>query len=166
MNTFLARVFSFLVFIVTTTHGISLGEEAAAAATPDPFATLIRLVASMVVVLGLIVGAAFFGRKLFARMRLGVGPARLMQIRQAINIGGKKQIVLLEIGPSVLVVGTSADSVRLLAKLPKRECEPPAGATATLGETFENAMQAVQGTGVQGAGAQTGPHDAADGGAM
>ena len=160
MNTFPVRVFSFLVFIVTPTCGISLAEEAAAT-TPDPFETLIRLVASMVVVLGLIVGAAFFGRKLFARMRLGVGPARLIQIRQAINLGGKKQIVLLEIGPSVLVVGTSADSVRLLAKLPKRECEPPAGATTTLGETFENAMQAVQGTDVQ-----TDPHDAAEGGAM
>ena len=77
----------------------------------------------MAIVLGLVVGAGWVARRFYSRLHLGRGPRRLAAVRQAISLGGKRQIVLLEVGSSVLVVGAAGDSMRLLAKIPKADCE-------------------------------------------
>ena len=110
-----------------------------------------RLAGSMVVVVGLIVGGAYAAKKIFARVRLGGGPRKLMQVRQAINLGGKKQIFALEIGQSVLVVGAAGDSLRLIAKIPKAACEQAEQ------ETFDNVMKQAQTAG--GGNSAVGPRE-------
>ena len=119
--------FATLAVILTMSFRFACAEEPAAAVVPDPFESLLRLAGSMVIVVGLIVAAAYGARKLMARVRIA-GPRRLMLVRQAINLGGKRQVYALEIGPSVLVIGAAGDQMRLLARLPKTDCEPEVGA--------------------------------------
>ena len=128
MNAFRASVrtgvrFATLAFVLTMSLGSAFAEEPAPAAVPDPFESLLRLAGSMVIVVGLIVAAAYGARRLMARVRIG-GPRRMIQVRQAINLGGKRQVYALEVGPSLLVIGAAGDQMRLLARLPKADCQP------------------------------------------
>lgn len=86
---------------------------------PDPFMTLVRLAASMAIVIGLIIGAAVVSKKALARMRFGQGPRKLLEVRQAVNLGGKRQVFVIEAGRHLLVVGAAGENMRLLARLPK-----------------------------------------------
>ena len=92
----------------------------------------------MVIVVGLIVGGAYAVKKFYARVRLGGGPRKLMQVKQAINLGGKKQLFALEVGQSVLVIGAAGDSMRLIARIPKAACEQAEQST------FDNLMKKAQ----------------------
>ena len=120
----LLRIISAPVFLFINTCGIALAEGDAPAGV-DPFETLLRLVGSLAIVVGLIVGAALLSKKVFSRMRFGGGQARLLEVRQSVNLGSKRHVFVLSIGPSLLVVGASGDSMRLLAKLPKEVYDRP-----------------------------------------
>jgi len=111
----------------------ALAGEGDPAPSPDPFASLIRLAGSMAIVIGVILGAALLTKKLFARARSALGPDRTLRLHQTESLGAKRQIYVLDVGETMLVVGAAGDSMRLLAKLPKPACEtadaPPADAS-------------------------------------
>jgi len=118
------RIISASIFLFI----ITCGTASAASETPasiDPFETLLRLAGSLVIVVGLIIGAALLSKKVFSRMRFGGGQARLLEVRQSVNLGGKRYVFVLSIGPSLLVVGAAGENMRLLAKLPKEVYDRP-----------------------------------------
>jgi len=94
----------------------------------DPFGALIRLVGSMIIVLGLIVAAAFISRRMLNRMRVHSSRQRMVNVSQVVALGAKKQVFVLEAGQHTLIIGSSGDSMRLLAKLPRYESQLPAAA--------------------------------------
>ena len=109
---------------------------------PDPFSSLVRLAASMAIVIGLILGAAFATKKLFARARFSGSQDNPLHIRQTVGLGAKRQVFVFEIGESMLVVGASGEGMRLLAKLPRaaeHHVEPPA---MEQGAAFEEVLRA------------------------
>ena len=87
----------------------------------DPFGALMRLVGSMIIVLGVIIAGAFFSRRMLDRMRVHGGRERLVNVRQVVGLGARKQVFVLDAGPHTLIIGSSGDSMRLLAKLPRYE---------------------------------------------
>lgn len=133
---------SALAVIFTMSFRFACAEEPAPAVVPDPFESLLRLAGSMVIVIGLIVAAAYGAKKLMARVRVA-GPRRMMAVRQAINLGGKRQVYALEVGPSLLVIGAAGDQMRLLARLPKADCEPAEQDAPTA--TFDNLLSQAGG---------------------
>jgi len=68
---------SALAVIFTMSFRFACAEEPAPAVVPDPFESLLRLAGSMVIVIGLIVAAAYGAKKLMARVRVA-GPRRMM----------------------------------------------------------------------------------------
>lgn len=133
----LLRVIPSLVFLLIITCGNALGDGDAPAAI-DPFETLLRLLGSLAIVIGLIIGAALLSRKVFSRMRFGGGQARLLEVRQSVSLGGKRHVFVLSIGPSLLVVGAAGDAMRLLAKLPKEVYDRPAADAPADAAGFEH----------------------------
>ena len=103
----------------------ALAAEDAPPAPADPFTSLIRLVGSMVLVIGLILAAAFVTKKVFAKARFRGGQNKLLRVQQTESLGGRRQILVLDVGESMLVVGAAGDNMCLLAKLPKSACETP-----------------------------------------
>ena len=132
MKTTAEKAILFLILCVAPACA-ALAGEGGPAPSPDPFASLIRLAGSMAIVIGVILGAALLTKKLFARARSALGPDRVLRVHQTESLGAKRQIYVLDIGETMLVVGAAGDSMRLLAKLPKTACEtagrPPADAS-------------------------------------
>lgn len=117
VKTIAARTFLILLLVIGPVCA-ALAAEEPPAGPPDPFASLIRLAGSMVVVVGLIIGAALLTRKFLARARFGSTQDKLLHVHQVLSLGGKRQIFVLDVGSDMLVIGAAGDNIRLLTKLP------------------------------------------------
>jgi flagellar biosynthetic protein FliO len=86
--------------------------------TPSPDLTLatIKMVVSLVLVLGLLWGLYLLTRKKISAGHKS-GPGEMIQILENRYLGVKKSIALVQVPGSILVVGVSADKLNLLNKI-------------------------------------------------
>ncbi|NQT20819.1 MAG: flagellar biosynthetic protein FliO [Planctomycetes bacterium] len=116
MKTIAARTFLTLLLVIVPAC-IVLATEEPPPGPPDPLDSLFRLAGSMAIVIGLIVAAALATKKLLARARFGTGQDKLLRVHQVLNLGGKRQVFVLDVGTDMLVVGAAGDNMRLLTRL-------------------------------------------------
>jgi flagellar biogenesis protein FliO len=116
VKTIAPRAFLILLLVIATACA-ALAAEETPAEPPDPFASLVRLAGSMVVVIGLILAAALVTKKFLERARFGAAQDKLLRVHQVLSLGGKRQIFVLDVGSDMLVVGAAGDNIRLLTKL-------------------------------------------------
>lgn len=85
-------------------------------ASPDLTLATIKMVVSLVLVLGLL-----WGLYLLTRKKMSAGhksaPGGMIQILENRYLGVKKSITLVQVPGSVLVVGVSADKLNLLSRI-------------------------------------------------
>lgn len=102
--------------------------------------SLLRTLAALAVVLGLMVALTWALRRFGRSSLFGVGQTPLIRIVATASLGPRKAISLVSIGEDVLVVGTGVNEVVNLGRvsLPERfanmlhEHDPSRGSTASL----------------------------------
>jgi len=85
-------------------------------ATPDMLATAFKMLAALALVLGGL-GLFFYFAKRVMRKDIGASGGELIRVLASQYIGFKKNISLVEVPGSILVVGISGDSICLLTKI-------------------------------------------------
>lgn len=83
----------------------------------DPIPSLIKMISALLLVLGLILAAAFVAKRVL-RGRLGQWKSTpLMKVLSTTYLGPKKEISLIEIGQEYLVIGVTPNNISLLTRL-------------------------------------------------
>ena len=85
-------------------------------ATPDMLATAFKMLAALALVLGGL-GLFFYFAKRVMRKDIGASGGELVRVLASQYVGLKKNISLVEVPGSILVVGISGDSICLLTKI-------------------------------------------------
>lgn len=102
---------------------------------PSPALLLLRTVASLALVVGLILAVAWL-----ARARGGFGPAAAgsrLKLVESLSLGPGRAVHLVAVGPRVLLLGSDGGALRTLAELDATEIgwDPERGST-DLGDSF------------------------------
>lgn len=85
----------------------------------DIITAVFKMISALAVVLGLMALTAYGARR-FLGQRMGLpGNGPLMRVQASIKIGVKKEIALIEVGESFLVVGVTPNQISLLTRLEK-----------------------------------------------
>ncbi|MFQ5587609.1 MAG: flagellar biosynthetic protein FliO [Nitrospiria bacterium] len=83
----------------------------------DPFASLVKMISSLLLVLGLILAVAFGARR-FLRSRFSRWQGDpLIQVISTAYLGPKKEVSIIEVGRQYLVVGVTPNHISLLTHL-------------------------------------------------
>ncbi|MCD2515663.1 flagellar biosynthetic protein FliO [Massilia sp. G4R7] len=90
-------------------------------ATPNT-GGLLQTIFALVLVLGLLLGLAWFMKRFGPRNMMGGANVKLVG---ALNIGGRERIMVVEVGDQWIVVGASPGRVNALATMPRREGAEP-----------------------------------------
>ncbi len=89
----------------------------------DPLSSLLKMAAALALVLGIMVLSAYLFKRFFGG-RLGLFKAEpLIRVMAISHFGGKREIAVVEVGGTYLVVGMTTSQISLLTKL---ETLPPA----------------------------------------
>jgi flagellar protein FliO/FliZ len=91
----------------------------------------LKMIGSLMVVLGLILGLFYALRRLRFRPFQG-GPSRQMRLIATLNLAPKRALSLVELNDQWLIVGVGAESVRLITRM-ERPPETEAVASAEPG---------------------------------
>ncbi|WP_409266022.1 flagellar biosynthetic protein FliO [Massilia sp. BHUDP2] len=96
--------------------------------TPSAPATgsLLQTILALMLVLGLLLGLAWFMKRFGARV---MGASANVKLVGALNIGGRERIMVVEVGNQWIVVGASPGRVNALATMPRQEGAQEDGAT-------------------------------------
>jgi flagellar protein FliO/FliZ len=95
-----------------------------AAPAPSP-GSLLQTILALILVLGLLLGLAWFFKRYGPRGLVGSANVKLVG---ALNIGGRERIIVVEVGDQWIVVGASPGRVNALATMPRREGADPQAA--------------------------------------
>ncbi len=83
----------------------------------DPFASLVKMISSLLLVLALILAIAFavrrFLRSRFSRWKT----APLVQVLSTAYLGPKKEVSIISVGEQYLVLGVTPNHISLLTRL-------------------------------------------------
>ncbi len=109
------------------------GEAAGLAPEGDFYTAMVKMLAGLALVLGIMVGAYWLVRRLAPKAAaLGGGRMRLLA---RLGLGPRKFLAMVEVADRVLVLGVTTDSIRLVCELdhplPGRE-EPEGGGFARI----------------------------------
>lgn len=85
-------------------------------AAPDAFSTTLQMLTALGIVLGGLI-LIFYFMKRFLKRDTGGAKDRLIRVVASQYIGVKKNIALVEVPGSILVVGISNDNISLLTKI-------------------------------------------------
>ncbi len=98
--------------------------------TPSAPATgsLLQTILALMLVLGLLLGLAWFMKRFGARV---MGASANVKLVGALNIGGRERIMVVEVGNQWIVVGASPGRVNALATMPRQEGAQEDSATLT-----------------------------------
>jgi flagellar protein FliO/FliZ len=83
---------------------------------PDMLATAFKMLAALALVLGGMGIFFYFGKRVMRKEGSGSG-GRMIRVLASQYIGLKKNISIVEIPGAILVVGITADTIRLLTKI-------------------------------------------------
>ena len=81
-------------------------------------ASLLQTILALVLVLGLLLGLAWFMKRFGPR---AMGASANVKLVGALNIGGRERIMVVEVGKQWIVVGASPGRVNALATMPRQE---------------------------------------------
>jgi len=88
--------------------------------TPDMVSSGLKMAAALVLVLAAVLLAAYIARRFLSR-RGSIGGTGSLRILGTQYVGVKKNIMLLEVPGSVLVLGITGDRISLLDKIQDQE---------------------------------------------
>ena len=80
--------------------------------------SLLQTILALVLVLGLLLGLAWFLKRYGPR---AMGASANVKLVGALNIGGRERIMVVEVGDQWIVVGASPGRVNALATMPRQE---------------------------------------------
>jgi len=100
--------------------------------------SIVQAIFGLLIILGLLLLAAFFMRRLYGGRPFGQGPMKLLG---GIAVGNRERILLVEVEDTWLVVGVAPGQIRTLHTLPKGEL--PAGQAAMGPPPFAHWLQQV-----------------------
>ena len=83
---------------------------------PDPISTTLQMLTALAVVVGALL-VAFYAMKRFLKKDFGGSGTPLIRVIANQYIGVKKNIALVEVPGTILVLGISNDRINLLAKI-------------------------------------------------
>ena len=89
-------------------------------ASPDMISTALKMLSSLAVILGALLGLFYLARRMLNRDAV-VGGEKLVKVLANTYMGAKKSIALVEIPGAVLVLGVTGESINLLARIDDRE---------------------------------------------
>ena len=90
----------------------------------DPFPSLLKMISSLLLVLGIILLCAYGARR-FLRSRFSHWKREsLIQVLSTTYLGSKKEISVIEVGQEYLVVGVTPNRISLLARLKRDPFQP------------------------------------------
>ena len=98
---------------------LAWGQQQAAASAPPPGisgSSVLQALFGLLVVLGLLVAATFFMRRIYGGRPFGQGPLKLLG---GIAVGNRERILLVEVEDTWLVIGMAPGQFRTLHTLPK-----------------------------------------------
>lgn len=96
--------------------------------------SLLQTIVSLLFVLALVVGLAWFLKRFGPR---AIGGAANMRVIGSLSLGGRERVMLVEVADQWIVVGAAPGRVNVLATMPKQEgVEPPAPMAAGLPSGF------------------------------
>jgi flagellar protein FliO/FliZ len=113
------RSFSIGVLLAAVAPGMLLAAPAMTVAAPptvDTGAELLRVVLSLVGVIALILVAGWFSRRAQARIRPG---GRRIRCLETMPVGMKERVMLIDVGGTQVLVGSSPSGLRTLLVLDK-----------------------------------------------
>ena len=85
--------------------------------------SLLQTIFALTVVLGLLLGLAWFMKRFGPKSHVGTVPVRLVG---ALSLGGRERIMVVEVGNQWIVVGASPGRVNALATMPAQAGAPEA----------------------------------------
>lgn len=88
--------------------------------------SLLQTILALVLVLGLLLGLAWFMKRFGPR---AMGASTNVKLVGALNIGGRERIMVVEVGNQWIVVGASPGRVNALATMPRQDGAQADGAT-------------------------------------
>jgi flagellar protein FliO/FliZ len=91
--------------------------------------SLLQTILALVLVLGLLLGLAWFMKRYGPR---AMGASATVKLVGALNIGGRERIMVVEVGDQWIVVGASPGRVNALATMPRQEGAQSDGPQASL----------------------------------
>jgi flagellar protein FliO/FliZ len=97
------------------------------ATSAPPTGSLLQTILALVLVLGLLLGLAWFMKRYGPR---AMGASANVRLVGALNIGGRERIMVVEVGDQWIVVGASPGRVNALATMPRQEGVEPAATLA------------------------------------
>ena len=109
-------------------------------------ASLLQTILALVLVLGLLLGLAWFMKRFGPR---AMGASANVKLVGALNIGGRERIMVVEVGKQWIVVGASPGRVNALATMPRQEgaqadgqatLAPHAASAGSFGDWLKNTM--------------------------
>lgn len=122
--------------ILSTTAGLltllaptlALAQSAPAAAPGVSGSSVVQAFVGLLIIVGLLLLAAFFMRRIYGGRPFGQGPMKLLG---GIAVGNRERILLVEVQDTWLIIGLAPGQIRTLHTLPKGEL--PQGATGLPG---------------------------------
>jgi len=100
--------------------------NAAAPAMPTPGSMMMQAVVGLIVVLGLLAGAAWLLRRINP---VKAGQSGQVRIVGGVNVGSRERVIVVEVADQWIVVGVAPGSVNALSTLPRQEL-PASGTSA------------------------------------
>jgi len=85
--------------------------------TGSLFFSFIKMISALAVVLGLMIGAAWFLKRIGARTGMGIPDGQLIRVVSSSYIGPKNSIVVVDVLGELLVVGISGTQMTLLTSI-------------------------------------------------
>ncbi len=83
----------------------------------DPFASLVKMVSALLLVLGLILFCAFGARRLLRSRFSRWSNTPMIQVISTAYLGPKKEVSIIEVGKQYLVLGVTPNQISLLTRL-------------------------------------------------
>lgn len=125
--------------------GLGIGTAAAAEAAPAAAVTpsysgVLPMVVSLLVVIGVILLAAWLAKRTRLIIRMPVG----LKVGGSLSLGVREKVVVVEVDGRRFLLGTTPSQINLLAELSP---PPPGTETVVQGEDFSRLLKIVLGKG-------------------
>ncbi|MEW6669175.1 MAG: flagellar biosynthetic protein FliO [Thermodesulfobacteriota bacterium] len=109
--------------------------------TSDLGMASLKMIGSLMIVLGLIIGL-FYALKRLRIRAFQSGPARQMRLITTLNLAPKRTLALVELNDEWFLIGVGTESVRLITRVDRPPEKEPAGAADSgNGRSFHMLLQ-------------------------
>ncbi|MFQ5597175.1 MAG: flagellar biosynthetic protein FliO [Nitrospiria bacterium] len=92
----------------------------------DPFSTLVKMISSLLFVLGIIALMAYIGRRFLSTKFRRWGAQPLIQVVSTTYLGPKREISVIEVGQERLVIGVTPQHISFITRLERTPLSPEA----------------------------------------